>query len=209
MRVYVPAVLSELSVLLPPVRVGVVAVPDAAMSGEDVEVLEDDAITEAALSSLELARETDGALPARVVLAVDTPKSTTLTPGDEVEPHIFTAPSFEYTWSDVAAILVDLPDAASAVSAVLEADTQEGADEAEGLRKQLEEAKANPDISEVEVMIRTGRIRETLKDEMLDVVKPDLVLCGARGLSSIKYALLGSISTFLLRNTDCDILVVK
>ena len=84
-----------------------------------------------------------------------------------------------------------------------------GADEAEGLRKQLEEAKANPDIPEVEVMIRAGRIRETLKDEMLDVVKPDLVLCGARGLSSIKYALLGSISTFLLRNTDCDILVVK
>ena len=74
----------------------------------------------------------------------------------------------------------------------------------------LEEAfKANPDIPEVEVMIRAGRIRETLKDEMLDVVKPDLVLCGARGLSSIKYALLGSISTFLLRNTDCDILVVK
>ena len=44
---------------------------------------------------------------------------------------------------------------------------------------------------------------------LFDVVKPDLVLCGARGLSSIKYALLGSISTFLLRNTDCDILVVK
>lgn len=74
---------------------------------------------------------------------------------------------------------------------------------------QVEEAKANPDIPSVEVMIRAGRIRETLKDEMLDVVQPDLVLCGARGLSSIKYALLGSISTFLLRNTDCDILVVK
>ena len=69
---------------------------------------------------------------------------------------------------------------------------------------QVEEA-----IPSVEVMIRAGRIRETLKDEMLDVIKPDLVLCGARGLSSIKYALLGSISTFLLRNTDCDILVVK
>lgn len=47
------------------------------------------------------------------------------------------------------------------------------------IAKQLEEAKANPDIPEVEVMIRAGRIRETLKDEMLDVVKPDLVLCGA------------------------------
>ena len=61
----------------------------------------------------------------------------------------------------------------------------------------------------VEIMVRSGRIRETLKDEMLDAVKPDLVMCGARGLSSIKYALLGSISTFLLRSSDCDILVVK
>lgn len=74
---------------------------------------------------------------------------------------------------------------------------------------QVQEAKENPDIPDVEVMIRAGRIRETLKDELLDVVQPDLMLCGARGLSSIKYALLGSISTFLLRNTECDILVVK
>ena len=88
------------------------------------------------------------------------------------------------------------------------------------IAKQLEEAKANPDIDHVlglgDSYTRTPRaevidkiLNEDLKDEMLDVVKPDLVLCGARGLSSIKYALLGSISTFLLRNTDCDILVVK
>ena len=111
-------------------RGGVLCVPDVAMSGEDVEVLEDDAITEAALSSLELARERAGAAPARLVLAVDTPTSTTLTPGEQIEPHIFAAPAFEYTWSDVAAILADLPDAAPAVSAVLEASTQEEADEA-------------------------------------------------------------------------------
>ncbi len=79
----------------------------------------------------------------------------------------------------------------------------------ESIAKQVEEAKATPEIPEVEMLVRAGRIRETLKDEMLDVVQPDLVLCGARGLSSIKYALLGSISTFLLRNTECDILVVK
>ena len=74
---------------------------------------------------------------------------------------------------------------------------------------QVKAAEATAEIPEVEVVVKAGRIRETLKDEMLDVVKPDLVICGARGLSSIKYALLGSISTFLLRNTDCDILVVK
>ena len=73
----------------------------------------------------------------------------------------------------------------------------------------VEAAKANDAIPKIEVVVKTGRIRETLNDDMLDVIKPDLVLCGARGLSSIKYALLGSISTFLLRNTKCDILVVK
>ena len=90
-------------------------------------------------------------------------------------------------------------------------DLINGLDEAfrNSIADQVAEAEKNPDIPEVEVIVRAGRIRETLKDEMHDVIQPDLVLCGARGLSSIKYALLGSISTFLLRNTDCDILVVK
>ncbi len=79
----------------------------------------------------------------------------------------------------------------------------------ETIQERLDQAKANPDIAGVEVVVRTGRIRETIKDEMLDEIHPDLVVCGARGLSPIKYALLGSISTFLLRNADCDILVVK
>ena len=77
------------------------------------------------------------------------------------------------------------------------------------IAEQVEGAQENQDIAGVEIIVRAGRIRETLKDEMLDVIQPDLVMCGARGLSSIKYALLGSISTFLLRSTECDILVVK
>jgi len=74
---------------------------------------------------------------------------------------------------------------------------------------QVQEAKAEPLIKSVHVVVKAGRIRETLKDEMIDVIKPDLIICGARGLSSIKYALLGSISTFLLRSADCDVLVMK
>ena len=72
MRVYVPALLSELSVPLPPVRGCVLCLPDGAMSADDVEVLEDDAVTEAALMSLELAREAN-ARAARVVLAIRPP----------------------------------------------------------------------------------------------------------------------------------------
>lgn len=65
------------------------------------------------------------------------------------------------------------------------------------IAKQVEDLKADKDIQGVRVLIRAGRIRETLKEDMLDIVNPDLIICGARGLSSIKYALLGSISTFL------------
>ncbi|RRF98908.1 MAG: universal stress protein [Coriobacteriaceae bacterium] len=73
----------------------------------------------------------------------------------------------------------------------------------------LKQAKGNKDIQEVKVIIRAGRIRETLKEEMLDKIEPDIVICGARGLSSIKYALLGSISSYLVRASKCDVLVVK
>lgn len=77
------------------------------------------------------------------------------------------------------------------------------------IAERVAEAEADPQIPSVEVMVGVGRIRETLKDDMLDVVEPDLVVCGARGLSSIHYAKLGSISTFLARSADCDALVVK
>lgn len=70
-------------------------------------------------------------------------------------------------------------------------------------------AEDEPGVGSVKVLVRCGRIRETLKEEMIDQVKPDVIVCGARGLSPIKYALLGSISTFLLRSAPCDILVVK
>lgn len=74
---------------------------------------------------------------------------------------------------------------------------------------QVLEAQQEPSIKKVEVIVKAGRIRETIKEDMLDEIRPDLIICGARGLSSIKYALLGSISTFLTRNAKCDTLVIK
>ena len=75
--------------------------------------------------------------------------------------------------------------------------------------EQVSKAEHEPQIKKVKLIIKAGRIRETLKDEMLDAIEPDLVICGARGLSTIKYALLGSISTFLVRSSKVDTLVVK
>ena len=79
----------------------------------------------------------------------------------------------------------------------------------DSIADRVELVRSMDNIPSVRVVQEAGLIRETLKEKMLDIIQPDLVLCGARGLSNIKYALLGSISTFLLRNCDCDILVVK
>ena len=73
----------------------------------------------------------------------------------------------------------------------------------------VERAEAEPEIKKVKVVVRAGRVRETLKEEMLDKIEPDLVVCGARGLSPIKYVFLGSISTFLIRAAKGDTLVIK
>ena len=131
MRVYVPAVLSDLSVPLPPVRSGVLCMPEAGMNGEDIEVLEDDAQSEAALASLVLARESDSPqAPARLVLALDVPDSCAVAGQVEGAPGVHLVPGVRAQWGDAAAILADGAGAAPAVRRVLAATTQEGADRA-------------------------------------------------------------------------------
>ena len=73
----------------------------------------------------------------------------------------------------------------------------------------LAEARQNPDIPAVEIAVRAGRIADTLAHELVEPYEPDLVVCGERGLSNIKYVFVGSVSTFLIRNLRCDVLVVK
>lgn len=73
----------------------------------------------------------------------------------------------------------------------------------------LAAARQNPAISSVDVQVRAGRIADTLEHELIEPIAPDLVVCGERGLSNIKYAFVGSVSTFLIRNLRCDVLVVK
>jgi len=63
-------------------------------------------------------------------------------------------------------------------------------------------------IPSVELKVAVGRVAETL-EQMIEPFNPDLVICGVRGLSNIKYAFVGSVSTQLVRNMKCDVLVVR
>ena len=78
----------------------------------------------------------------------------------------------------------------------------------EALERQLTRAIHDECVPSVEIEVRAGRINETL-GEIASEFKPDLVICGVRGLSNIKYAFVGSVSTYLVRHMECDVLVVR
>jgi len=78
----------------------------------------------------------------------------------------------------------------------------------DSLERQLTRARNDACIPSVEVKVKAGRIEESLSELAKDF-NPDLVICGVRGLSNMKYAFVGSVSTFLVRHMECDVLVVR
>lgn len=79
----------------------------------------------------------------------------------------------------------------------------------ESLGDILKEARENPNIPSVEVVVKVGHIQETIHDLMIKPFEPEIVICGERGLSNITYVFVGSVSTYLIRHLRCDVLVVK
>lgn len=168
MRIYLPALASDLLDDRPPIVEGFTAVPVEGMDAEAVEVLEDDAQTEAALASLARLRDSPGAMSdgvggalaphreVRVVLAADAPGTevAVVDPADTTSHVAIVAPG-QLRWSDVAAILVDGPEAAPEVRAVVAADDQDSADAA------VAALWARPlqwfDISERDALVATWR----------------------------------------------------
>lgn len=73
----------------------------------------------------------------------------------------------------------------------------------------LDNGRNDAEIPSIDVQVRAGRVIEILLDTFIQTYEPDLVICGVRGLSNIKYAFVGSVSTSLIRNCTCDVLVVR
>ncbi len=77
------------------------------------------------------------------------------------------------------------------------------------LAKELAEARSDSAIASVEVNVVAGDVEGALRTQLIKMFEPDLIVCGKRGLSNLKYAFVGSVSTFLIRHAECDVLVVR
>ena len=78
----------------------------------------------------------------------------------------------------------------------------------EALGRYLNRASQDECVPSVDLVVKIGKIAETLERDIIKPFNPDLVVCGVRGLSNIKYAFVGSVSTHLVHNMTCDVLVV-
>ncbi|HAM14528.1 MAG TPA: hypothetical protein DCP91_01410, partial [Eggerthellaceae bacterium] len=77
------------------------------------------------------------------------------------------------------------------------------------LARYLNRAAQDDCVPSVDIQVRVGPIGDTLINDLIKPFNPELVICGVRGLSSLKYAFVGSVSTHLIHNADCDVLVVR
>lgn len=124
MRIYLPATSSDLIASQPPSGPAWTVNAAPGIGAEDLEVLEDDAQTEAALASLIRLRDEGGARR-RIVLAADWDGHISAADDGVIE-----VAAAGLQWSDIVAILIDSSAAETAVEAVLVAEEQEDADAA-------------------------------------------------------------------------------
>ena len=78
----------------------------------------------------------------------------------------------------------------------------------DALARYLNRAAQDECVPSVDIQVRIGKIGDTLERDLIAPFNPDLVICGVRGLSNLKYAFVGSVSTQLVHNMRCDVLVV-
>lgn len=75
----------------------------------------------------------------------------------------------------------------------------------EGYKKEAEQAG----IANVNLVIEYGSPKTIISKELATTVNADLIICGATGLNAVERFLIGSVSEAIVRNSTCDVLVIR
>lgn len=73
----------------------------------------------------------------------------------------------------------------------------------------VKEAEEEYNFTDIEVLVQQGYPKSTLVGTIIPHYNADLIVMGASGYNAIERVLIGSISEFVTRNADCDVLVVR
>ncbi|MEK4627816.1 MAG: universal stress protein [Solibacillus sp.] len=64
-------------------------------------------------------------------------------------------------------------------------------------------------ISNVNPIITKGVPKQVLTKQLGDIVKADLIICGATGLNAVEQIFIGSNTEAIVRHAECDVLIVR
>ena len=82
---------------------------------------------------------------------------------------------------------------------------EDGKEILEKYKKEAQEAG----VSEVNVFITPGSPKKVIAHDYAKRLEADLVVCGAQGLNAFEHYVMGSVSQHIVRNSPCDVLVVR
>lgn len=71
-----------------------------------------------------------------------------------------------------------------------------------------QEAQANG-VLEVHTFLIPGSPKKVISRDTAKKVEADLIVCGASGMNAFERYLMGSVSLHIVRNSSCDVLVVR
>ncbi|MCP2036485.1 nucleotide-binding universal stress UspA family protein [Planomicrobium sp. HSC-17F08] len=64
-------------------------------------------------------------------------------------------------------------------------------------------------VSEVHTFLTPGSPKKVISRDYAKKVEADLIVCGATGMNAFERYLMGSVSLHIVRNSSCDVLVVR
>ncbi|WP_163654713.1 universal stress protein [Listeria sp. PSOL-1] len=87
-------------------------------------------------------------------------------------------------------------------------ENQLSSDMEKSIAKHVERAKESG-ITTIDHFIEKGNPKKLLSDDLPNLYKADLIICGATGLNRIEEAVLGSVSGYIIQHALCDVLIVR
>jgi nucleotide-binding universal stress UspA family protein len=64
-------------------------------------------------------------------------------------------------------------------------------------------------VEKVETILEYGSPRTVISRDIPEEYNIDLILLGATGLNAVERVFIGSVSEYVVRNADCDVLIVR
>ncbi|RXK18239.1 universal stress protein [Macrococcus sp. DPC7161] len=80
---------------------------------------------------------------------------------------------------------------------------------AETLLNGYKKAAESRGVNHVETLIEYGSPKSIIPKKIAKKLNADLIMCGSSGLNAVERFIIGSVSEAIVRNAECDVLVVR